>query len=889
MGIVNTAPENQKGGKPMQERTQRKANKGILLGAAIVAIGTATVSATPAMAQGRTATLDISAQSLATALNRVGRQTGAEIIFAPASVRGLRAPALQGQFTIEQALDRLLSGSGLRYRRTGQGAYVIESASDPIQLGADSSSASSETSDEIIVTGSRIRGTPVAAPVVRATRAQIEERGFNDLGSFARSIPQNFAGGQNPGVLTNGGSNNDVSGASTLNLRGLGPDATLTLLNGHRIAYDGVAQGVDISAIPLLAVERIEIVADGSSAIYGSDAVGGVANIVLRRDFDGAEVSARFGAATDGGNEQQQYGFVGGRRWSGGGVMAAFDYSKSTAINARQRPYTSVQNDTLTLFPAQEQFSAVVSGHQAVGSSLELTIDAQYSHRDSHRDNPFTTASDVSVSGLRMNPRSTTYSVTPSLAWSLPGDWTLKLSGTHGYNLADLRSRRYANSAETNIRLQYENRINSAELGLEGPVFSLPGGDVRLATGGGIRSNTLDVLVENTPPGGAKAVTDDFSDSRDIYYAYAETVIPLFGEGNSRPLLQRLTVTGAVRYEDYAGVDGVATPRFGLIYQPFQDLTLRASWGRSFKAPTLFQENEIPDGTLLRGGLFPNNPSGLPVLIILGGGTPLTPERATTWTVSSELRPSFAPGLRLEASYFRVRYSDRVVAPLSGILSALANPSLAPLITLNPTAAQVLAEVNQLPAGLVNATGAPFDPGSVAAIVNGTLRNVARQSAEGVDIALNYKMDVGTDEHISLAASASYLESDQQLLPGQAVVDLAGTIFDPPNWRWSLGGTWERANFSISTFVNYIGSTLDDRASPFINVESFTSVDVSARIRTTNESGPFAGIELSLSAQNLFNERPAIIRNTDPAAAPYDSANQPATGRVVSIGLRKRW
>src|SRR3546814_6056254 len=76
-------------------------------------------------------------------------------------------------------------------------------------------------------------------------------------------------------------------------LRGLGPDATLTLINGHRVAYDGAIQGVDISAIPLAALDRIEIVADGSSALYGSDAVAGVANVLLRKDYQGLWTSAR--------------------------------------------------------------------------------------------------------------------------------------------------------------------------------------------------------------------------------------------------------------------------------------------------------------------------------------------------------------------------------------------------------------------------------------------------------------------------------------------------------------------------------------------------------------------------------------------------------------------
>src|SRR3546814_10529441 len=83
--------------------------------------------------------------------------------------------------------------------------------------------------------------------------------------------------------------------SSTFNLRGIGPSATLTLLNGNRFAYSGTQSVIDISAIPTAAVERIEIVADGASAIYGADAVAGVVTILLRKDYEGVTTSARLG------------------------------------------------------------------------------------------------------------------------------------------------------------------------------------------------------------------------------------------------------------------------------------------------------------------------------------------------------------------------------------------------------------------------------------------------------------------------------------------------------------------------------------------------------------------------------------------------------------------
>src|SRR3546814_11494497 len=88
-------------------------------------------------------------------------------------------------------------------------------------------------------------------------------------------------------------------------LRGLGPDATLTLLNGRRLSYSGFVNAVDVSVVPIAALARIEVIADGASAIYGSDAVAGVANIITKREFDGVAATYRAGTSTEGGGRQR--------------------------------------------------------------------------------------------------------------------------------------------------------------------------------------------------------------------------------------------------------------------------------------------------------------------------------------------------------------------------------------------------------------------------------------------------------------------------------------------------------------------------------------------------------------------------------------------------------
>src|SRR5690606_29391651 len=129
--------------------------------------------------------------------------------------------------------------------------------------------------ETVIVTGTRIRGGQPSSPLMIIGQEEMRLAGHNSVGEAMRALPQNFNGGQNPGVAPGASSvgaiaNHNMSGASGVNWRGLGPDATVTLLNGSRLPYDGFAQATDVAVIPTAAVDRIEVLLDGASAIYGS-------------------------------------------------------------------------------------------------------------------------------------------------------------------------------------------------------------------------------------------------------------------------------------------------------------------------------------------------------------------------------------------------------------------------------------------------------------------------------------------------------------------------------------------------------------------------------------------------------------------------------------------
>ena len=832
---------------------------------------------------------DLPAQDLGVTLRAIAKEAGREIIYTPETVQGRRAPPLKGRFTFEEALRVAIGESGLTAEDRA-GAVLIRG-----QDAAAAAAAAADTSTGMIVTGSRIRGAPSPSPVTVMTRRQLEEQGVSDLAGFTRVLPQNYTGGTNPGIAGGGaqGGQSNINNSAALNLRGLGPDATLTLINGHRIAYDALNQGIDIAAIPLGAVERIEVITDGASALYGSDAVGGVANIILRRDFSGLETAARIGGSTEGGNFQQEYGAVGGGRWSSGGFMAAIDYARTSPIYADQRDYTRGLDPTYTLTLRNRQLSGVVAGHQQLARGVELEIDGYATDRRSMKQTPFLHNASVFVNGLATRPELRAYAFTPTLRVQLPAGWEGRLSGTHAVSRTRIPSHRYLNGGVTPALATYENETTAAEAGFEGPLFALPGGDARLAIGAGTRQIVLDTDAAQTVNGQLVSLRK-FTDSRNVVFAYGELSLPLIGPGSGMTLVRRLSVNAALRYERYRNLDEVATPKLGLSFEPVEDVTVRGSWGRSFKAPTLDQVNLVVQGALLPAAIFspqpsPPLPAGAAVLLLGGGNPELRSEGATTWTASIGVRPRLLEGFHLETSYFHIDYHDRIGTPITGTLSALANPIYQHLIVFNPTAAQVSALVATLPLGLTNQTGRPFDPAAVGAIVDSSLRNTARVRAEGVDVTADYRIDMGARDRLRLSAAASYLKSDRQLTLGQPVLQLAGTVFNPPHWRGRAGAAWERQRTALAVFVNYVGRTRDTRFPDTQGPAAFVTLDLTAGWEAGAGQGPLRGLEVRLSALNLLNEKPSFIRNPDLASPPYDSTNQSPFGRFIGLSVRKLW
>lgn len=196
----------------------------------------------------------------------------------------------------------------------------------------ESTTEGAKTLDAIQVTGSRVARveTETASPVVIIDRAAIEQTGKLTLGDLVQELPAISGAATNPQVNNGGG-----DGSSTVELRGLGSERTLLLIDGRRVVNN------DLNSIPATAVERIEVLMSGASAVYGSDAVAGVVNFILRRDFEGLSASVDFGLTPSKQDGQRSGGSLTfGQVGEKGNIIVGLNYNKFDGISSADRDFS---------------------------------------------------------------------------------------------------------------------------------------------------------------------------------------------------------------------------------------------------------------------------------------------------------------------------------------------------------------------------------------------------------------------------------------------------------------------------------------------------------------------------------------------------------------------
>jgi iron complex outermembrane receptor protein len=841
---------------------------------------------------------DLPAESLDKALRDLAIQGKINISYVPSLVVGLSAPAIKGDFTLSDALSLLLKGTRLRAVPINEN--TIQILSQESTLSNDSSAAddraaisragtpdfstpsfddSDKTLTEIVVTGTNITGIEnKTVPLLTFDRDAIDRSGYATTADFIDSLPQNVKSGANSadGVLTGLGLGN-LENSTAANLRGLGTSSTLTLINGHRMAPSSYGTGVDLSMIPLSAVERIEVLTDGSSAVYGSDAVGGVINIILRQDFNGQESSARLDTLSRGGGELKQVGQSVGRTWSTGGALAVFQFEDANAIHADQRSFTENLPQPTDVYPATKRYSGVFSGHQALVGSLDLFADALVEHHDGYR--AYTTGGAFSQVEL-ITTKTNAVSANAGLRWQPFGDWHLEAS--------TLFSQVYTPATEvfTPPQFGYLNgtpylrnlaTLKEGDLKLDGTLFAVGSTHIKAAIGGSYRSEDFSSLV---PDGDIDRAAD-----RHVHAAFAEIYAPLIGNANAIPAVKKLEFSAAVRNDSYSDFGSKTNPRFGVFWSPVDPLEFRAAYSTSFRAPDpneLVTDLTVNNVFIQSGSPLPGGSTGN---VIYFGNQTLGPETSRNLTAGLDFKPAALPDTRFSLNYYRIIYSNRIInAP--GDANVFINPQIyGPLIKHFSSDAAVAAFVAGLepPQTLFDFTNGGTGLAGVRYGFPYGYINATKEHTEGLDLGAHSLLSLTADKLI-FDLNATYIrEIETTFCDGCTAADLVNTYGQPLKFRARAAAGWSHGGLSANAAVNYANAYIDTNVVPSGRISSFTTADVNLKWHIAP-----TGTTLSVIVTNLFNTNPP---RTAPAinAVTYDPSNADPRGRILSLQVRQAW
>ncbi|GGL36007.1 TonB-dependent receptor [Caulobacter rhizosphaerae] len=969
---------------------------------ALTLAGTAAAQTRPAARPAQT--FDLGRQDLGQALSAVALASGREVVVSQALVVGKTAPPLKGRFTADEAFDRLLAGTGLTLVPVGD-KLVLRRTSAETTPGEPHDSVA-ETLSELVVTGTRIRGAaPVGGDPIVITRQDIDRAGFSTAQQILQSVPQNFGGG--PGETTSGTSSRNGAPFNTamgsgVNLRGLGSNSTLVLINGVRPAGAGIAGTfTDLSVIPASALERVEVLADGASALYGSDAVAGVVNFVMRDRFEGAETRLRYGSA-DGEAREVQASLVLGKIWGAGGATLAYEYYDRQALAADTRafatedlrafggadyrqPYAApgtilaggqsyaipagqdggnltvdqllVGQDNVSdayrnadLLPQQRRHSLYLSGRQALSAHTRVFVQGLAAQRTFDQrilGGNRLTVSVPSSNPFYINPLGGTdpvlvrYDFTGDLGATHTngrvrafnglagvtrelGDWSATVQGglarqqeryridNYGPNGSVLAAALADSDPATAynvfgdpgstpratidaVRGWYASqslfKTWSAGVRAEGPLASLPAGQIRLALGAERRSErytqSSTYLLFGASPFTAQT---EYPPTRDITAVYAELRAPLVSPTMGVSGIQALDLSVAGRIERYSDVGSTANPKIGLDWRPTTDLLLRASYGTSFRAPSFQDLRQGPSVNAYQPSVLtdPQSPSGnTTVLTLLGNAPDMDPEQATTWTAGLTYKPSQIPGLNVSATYYDIDYRDRIANVNANAFNILIERDLyGEVIDDHPSAATIAAYYT---------SPLLYNPGGIAAsavtaIVDLRNRNLSRVRQRGLDLDVGYAISAPWGD-INLGLSGSYIFSiDQQVTNTSPTVDVVGTVGNPTDLRLRGRAGWSRGPWTVTGFVNFTSNYENQTVSPRQGVDSWTTADLQLAYTVPDNAPRLRGVRLALTATNLFDRDPPFAEmRTVVSAIGYDGEKADPSGRRVALEITKSW
>ena len=878
-----------------------------------------------------------------------------------------------------QILHRTISAGALVIALAAMGAATPALAQAPTAA-AETSTAT--TVEELQVTGTLIKGVaPTGTNVVSVSHDEIVATGAASANDLLASIPQigNFA------TLPTGSASFAIPivRPNIRNLGASGGNTTLVLVNGHRVVGAGVLQTTaDPSIVPPDIIDRVEVVPDGGSSIYGSDAIGGVVNLITRKSFDGVEADLRYGWADN--YHTTDASLTAGRSWSGGSAYLAYSYAEHNDILGIDRDYVTANNtahggtdfrttacspgnitvgavtfalpgraantvnrcdptDFADIYPHEERHSVFGSLNQALSGDVDLAVTGYWSRRKTDTAeaqgsstgtitaaNPYfrTIGGELFQSvafsfdnvfghSLLSHAQFDSYGVTPTLTVRLGDGWRVKgevnlgrstnvvhepalnttaisaaLGGTTAATALNPYDPGASNSAVLATIRNFENfgsaRQNLAQANIvaDGPLFALPGGDLKLAVGYEHLYESLDSKIALDVVGSTTGLIGS-SSSRNVDAVFAELFAPLVSEMNGRPGLRRLDFSASVRHDQYDDVGGTTNPKVGFNYSPIEDLTIRGNFGTSFHAPSLADTVSTTDSRAqillfspFRPATSPFTDFLRPTIVLAGGNPSIKPETADTWSLGFDWKPAKIPGLVASLTYWDIKFEDAIgLAPFTSP-TLFSDPNYASFVIINPTLAQAKAAVGSL---LLN--GAPsieslYVGTSPFVIIDARRNNLGSIRTDGLDFNLGYSMPTGFGSLSANLAGTYTLKRDTQAIKGGAFTDALKNGTGDLAYVADVGA--QVGDFSGRVRFNYLGGYPVLGLTNQSKVDAFETVDLYLAYNLRHAGLP-NGVLLTLNVDNLFDEDPPYI-NT---ATGY--TNGGTFGRLVSVGARARF
>ncbi|GAA0423399.1 TonB-dependent receptor plug domain-containing protein [Massilia aurea] len=769
----------------------------------------------------------------------------------------------------------------------GVAAYAADKAVDPaVDSVVDTAAVAAVAPDVpaiastgvVIVTGTRAAGLTVedsASPIQVLDASSLARTGQPDL---IQALAQNL-----PSLNAQSFGSDMAAMTLSARLRGLSPNNTLVLVNGKRrhgtanlAVLAGAFQGgaaADLNFIPVAAIERVEVLQDGAAAQYGTDAIAGVINIILKSNYRGGSANVNGGGYMDGGGhtgdgmanigltpftdaylsltaETKYHGFSerGGidPRVVDPATMAAMP----SLVNAPGYPYLNkIQGDA-----QYRQHIFAANFGVDLGGDTELYSFATYGKKEARAFENYRMPNRLpAIYPLGFSPQETfdeeDYAFTFGLKGKVFGNWNWDVSSTYGKDVAKLG---VANSANISLfadtgatplsfkagEFQASQWTNNLDLrrefdaGMATPLTLALGLEHRRDTYAIVAGDAASRYKEGAQSFPGFSLTDAGKHSRNNKAVYANIAVqPVTG----------WTVDIAGRFEDFSDFGNAKVGKLTSRYDFTPDVAVRATYSNGFRAPTLAESfysatNVSPRSAFVQ--LAPNSPGAR--LVGIDG---LKPEASTNISAGLVLNPVAGMSVTLDAYQITIR--DRIVG--SGSLYGSGGAINSPAVT-----AAILANGNVL------------DPTVVQTGIN-IFTNAVNTRSRGAEIVATLSSNYGAYGRVDWSAAANY-NKVEVIKINQAPTQLgAQTLLDAtaishletasPKVRLNLGGLWRMGDWTVNLRENYFGKSSEQFSTDGavyrenrIKASLLTDLEVSYQISKA--------WSLSLGANNLFNEYP---------------------------------